>query len=106
VSRWSNAQRAGQFAAVYAQSLPKRYKRAQETGSDQIHNFSFETLTGEHAWLTEEGPVVIDVVGDTVLVTESLDQDTTQKLEHEVFAEGAETAKWSDPRICQALDWR
>jgi hypothetical protein len=106
VSRWSNAQRAAEFAAVYAQSLPKRYKRAHETGSDQTHNFSFETLTGEHAWLTEEGPVVIDVVGDTVLVTESLDQDTTQKLEHEVFAEVAETAKWSDPRIWQAIDWR
>ena len=87
VSRWSNAERAAEFAAVYAQSLPKRYKRAHETGSEQGHNFNFQTLTGKHAWLTEEGPVVIDVVGDTVLVAESLDQDTTDKVEHEVFAE-------------------
>jgi hypothetical protein len=93
VSRWSNAERAAQFAAVYAQSLPKRYQRAHGTGGEPSHDFNFETLTGKHAWLTEEGSVVIDVVADTVLVAESLDQDATDKVEHEIFAEVAETAK-------------
>jgi len=41
-------------------------------------------------WLTEEGPIVIDVQGDTVLVSESLDQTTTDQVEQEVF--GAATA--------------
>jgi hypothetical protein len=44
-----------------------------------------ESLTGTHAWLTEEGSVVIAVEGDGVLITESLDQSTTEQLEHELF---------------------
>jgi hypothetical protein len=50
-----------------------------------------ETLTGKHAWLTEEGSVVVEVNGDMVLVTESLDQDTTAKMEQELF--GSSLAK-------------
>jgi hypothetical protein len=42
-------------------------------------------LTGKHTWLSEAGPVVIDVEGDTVLITESLDQPTSDRLEQEVF---------------------
>ena len=87
VSRWSNAEPAAEFAAIYARSLPKRYKRAQQTGSDQGQNVSFETLTGKHAWLTEEGPIVIDAFGDMVLVAESLGQDTIDQVEHEVLAQ-------------------
>jgi hypothetical protein len=36
--------------------------------------------------LTEDGSVVIDAEGDTVLVAESLDEPTTEKLEEETFA--------------------
>src|SRR5437588_936341 len=91
VSRWSNAERAAEFAAVYAQSLAKRYKRAHEIGdgAEKAHDYKKESLTGKHSWLTEEGPVVIEVAGDTVLVTESLDQETTERLEHEVFQQVA-----------------
>ena len=46
---------------------------------------SIQSLTGRHTWLTEEGPVVIEAQGDTVLVSESLDQPTTEKLEAAVF---------------------
>jgi hypothetical protein len=42
-------------------------------------------LQGRHAWATEEGAVVIEEHGDTVLVTESLDAATTETLEKEVF---------------------
>jgi len=34
-------------------------------------------LRGRHAWLTEEGTVVIEVRGDAVLISESLDEETT-----------------------------
>ena len=44
-----------------------------------------ETLPGRHTWATEDGPVVIDVQGDTVMVTESLDEDVTKKMEQELF---------------------
>ncbi|HTW32292.1 MAG TPA: hypothetical protein VMD76_11485 [Candidatus Sulfotelmatobacter sp.] len=43
-------------------------------------------LTGRHVWTTDEGTVVIEEQGDTVLVSESLDPATTSKLEKEVFS--------------------
>ncbi len=88
VSRWSNAGKAAEFAAIYAKSLPKRYQRVRDLadgGKDAASLASTETLTGKHSWLTEEGPVVIEAEGDTVLVTESLDQKTTEKLEEAVL---------------------
>ena len=91
VSRWSNAERAAEFAAIYARSLAKRYQRAREAipgaGKTPIAIAELETLSGNHTWLTEEGPVVIQVHGDTVMVTESLDPATTELLEHEMFAQ-------------------
>jgi hypothetical protein len=42
-------------------------------------------LKGRHAWTTEEGTIVIEEQGDTVLVSESLDPATTATLEKEVF---------------------
>ena len=83
-SRWSDAESAAKFAAIYAKSLAKRYKQVQEAaedGTNQVRDLSsLATLAGAHAWLTEEGPVVIEVVGDSVLITESLDRPTTERL--------------------------
>jgi hypothetical protein len=91
VSRWSSADTAAEFAAIYAQSLKQRYKKAEEENpasppaapsadskDDQLH--------GHHVWTTDEGTVVIDEEGNTVLVSESLDAATTAALEKEVFA--------------------
>jgi hypothetical protein len=90
VSRWSDAEKAAQFAAVYARSLGKRYKHVHEpteTGRTPVGNLdNADSLTGSHNWLTEEGSVVIDVNGGYVLITESLDQPTTERLEQELFA--------------------
>jgi hypothetical protein len=89
VSRWSNSEKAAQFAAVYAKSLEKRYKHVHEVteaGHKPVGDLEkVENLTGSHTWLTEEGPVVIDVNADSVLITESLDQPTTERLEQELF---------------------
>ena len=90
VSRWSNGEKAEEFADVYAKSLMRRYKRArkvlQSDAKQDSPTSAADILTGEHTWLTEEGPVVIDVQGDTVLVAESLDEVTTKQVEGEVFA--------------------
>jgi hypothetical protein len=90
VSRWSNAERSAEFAAIYAKSLAQRYQRVREVAGDGKRPLgdlgTFETLTGTHAWLTEEGPVVIAVEGDSIMVTESLDQKTTEQLEQALFA--------------------
>jgi hypothetical protein len=89
VSRWSSPEHAAEFAAIYAKSLPKRYQQVREAlngeGNADLGLGTLETMVGRHSWLTEEGPVVIDVQADTVLVAESLDQATTNRLEQEVF---------------------
>jgi hypothetical protein len=95
VSRWSNAEKASEFAEIYARSLQQRYKKVHEpeypVGDQSAPNspeHKVDVLKGRHAWTTEEGPVVIEEQGDTVLVSESLDAATTQTLEREVFAVG------------------
>lgn len=97
VSRWSTVEHAAEFAAIYARSLPKRYQRVHEVQdgpkNPELDLEALETLVGKHTWLTEEGPVAIEVEGDTVLVTESLDQATTDKLEQDVFVPAAAEAK-------------
>jgi hypothetical protein len=92
VSRWSSAERAAEFAGIYARSLGQRYKKTDEVNdrssatSDSTHSKNkAEALKGRHVWVTEEGPVVIEEQGDTVLVSESLDPATTETLEKEVF---------------------
>jgi hypothetical protein len=97
VSRWSSADKAAEFAAVYAHSLKQRYKKAEEAPDPQQGNAAPSTesgpeeLKGRHAWTTEDGAIVIEAQGDTVLVSESLDAATTATLEKEVFV--APTAK-------------
>jgi hypothetical protein len=86
VSRWSSPQTAGEFAAIYARSLEKRYRRAHQNGENRVKDLDIlETLTGRHTWATEEGPVVIDVQRETVMVTESLDEEVAKKMEQEFF---------------------
>ena len=58
------------------------------TPPQQHPEYKVEVLKGRHAWTTEEGTVVIEEQGDTVLVSESLDAATTETLEKEVFREG------------------
>jgi hypothetical protein len=89
VSRWSSPEKASAFAAIYAQALVKRYNQVREVVQDgkapSENPQKLESLTGTHTWLTEEGPVVIDIDGDSVLITESLDQPTTERLKQELF---------------------
>jgi len=91
VSRWSSADAAAEFAAIYAGSLKQRYKKPEESiaatpQTDPSATSQSERLRGRHTWSTEEGAVVIEEQGDTVFVSESLDTATTATLEKEVFA--------------------
>ncbi len=92
-SRWSSAERASEFAEIYARSLGQRYKKTEEVKTAAADQTAAEdsgskvaALHGRHEWKTEEGTVVIEDRGDTVLVTESLDPATTATLEREVFS--------------------
>ncbi|MGB8115402.1 MAG: hypothetical protein WCF22_16590, partial [Candidatus Sulfotelmatobacter sp.] len=91
-SRWSSTEKAAKFAAIYARSLSQRYKQAEEVKADASDQASTkgaqpnaDLLQGRHEWKTEEGAVVIEEKGDTVLISESLDPATTQTLEREVL---------------------
>jgi hypothetical protein len=94
VSRWSSAEKAAEFAGIYAQSLKQRYKKAQQSGDPtagdppQDGESKVDLLKGRHAWTTEDGAVVIEEQGDTVFISESLDEATTSVLEKEVFPSG------------------
>jgi hypothetical protein len=92
VSRWSSEEKASEFAEIYARSLKQRYKKVEEIGnssagaaSEEKPEYKVDVLKGRHSWTTEEGTVVIEELGDTVLVSESLDPATTETLEKEVF---------------------
>jgi len=105
ISRWSSPEKAAEFAAVYANSLAKRYQKRQGLGADgkvaqdSPPADSWRTLRGRHAWLTEEGVVLIEVRGDGVLISESLDPATTQRVEDDFWPkeEPAKPAK-EDPK--------
>ncbi|HMB84728.1 MAG TPA: hypothetical protein VKI40_11835 [Terriglobales bacterium] len=93
VSRWSSAAKAAEFAAVYAKSLAQRYQKRQGLGTDgKVAEDappvgSWRTLRGRHAWRTEEGVVMIEVRDDAVLISESLDDETTKRVEGDFWPE-------------------
>ena len=93
VSRWSSPAKAAEFAALYAKSLAARYQKRQALGmdgnvaEDAPPADSWRTLRGRHAWMTEEGVVVIEVRGAAVLISESLDDETTMRVEGDFWPE-------------------
>ena len=71
--------------------MQQRYKKV-ETRDDTNLPSDLKTLLslmGDHTWQTEEGAVDIDVKGDTVLVTESLDPAITEQFRQVVLETAA-----------------
>jgi hypothetical protein len=93
VSRWSSAKAAAQFAAIYARGMQQRYKNVEANAHSDLDLKKLETLSGDYTWLTEEGPVVIAVKNDTVLVTESLDLAITEQFRHAVLGTTAAASR-------------
>jgi hypothetical protein len=96
VSRWADGEKAAEFAADYAKSLAKRYDKHEPLGNDgkvaadAPPAESWRTLRGRHTWMTEEGAVVIEVRDDRVMVSESLDDETTKRVEEDFFGAAVE----------------
>lgn len=93
VSRWASPKAAAQFAAVYARGIQQRYKKAAAPAGSNLPSDlkMLGSLTGDHQWSTDDGTIVVDVKGDTVLVTESLDAGITDQFRNAVLG-GAEAA--------------
>jgi hypothetical protein len=87
VSRWANPKAAAQFAAIYARGIQQRYKNAgAPAGSDLPSDLkTLQSLSGSHTWKTDDGSVVLDVKGNAVLVSESLDAGITDQFRHAVL---------------------
>jgi hypothetical protein len=88
VSKWAGAKSAAQFAAIYARGVQQRYKDVEApTGSNLPADLKkLASLSGDHAWKTQDGDVRITVKDDTVLVTESLESEIAEQFRHAVLA--------------------
>jgi len=89
VSRWSDPAAAAQFAAIYANALPTRYKHVHEVSDEKgiaaSDSHDPPVISGTHSWLTEQGTIVITVRQENVLISEGLDLATTGKLQQELL---------------------
>jgi hypothetical protein len=95
VSKWATPKAADQFAAVYARGMQQRYKKISAAADSNLPADLKElrTLGGDHTWNTEEGAVAIDVKGDTILVTESLEPALTQQFREAVLGSASEGSR-------------
>ncbi len=93
VSRWANPKAAAQFAAIYARGIQQRYKNAgAPAGSDLPSDMkTLQSLSGSHTWKTGDGSIVLDVKGNTVLITESLDSSITEAFRNAVLSDSAKS---------------
>jgi hypothetical protein len=92
VSKWATPKAADQFAAIYARGMQQRYKKVSSAPDSSLPADlkDLRTLGGDHVWNTEEGPVVIAVKGDTILVTESLEPALTHQFREAVLGSAPE----------------
>jgi hypothetical protein len=88
-SRWADAPGAARFAAIYAGGLTGRYKQVTDADDPAakplVKSQLPETLTGTYRWKTEEGVIFMFVKDNSVLITESLDAETTERLKQELL---------------------
>jgi hypothetical protein len=79
ISRWASPTAARLFADDYAKALEKRYSKVSVT--KEMGNGT----RGE--WSTEEGPVVIELKNDMVVLSESFEAATFDKLRDAALAD-------------------
>jgi hypothetical protein len=73
VSRWSSGKMAQEFARIYASALPSRYGKI-----DHVQASSANPAREKYA--SSDGPIFIEQSSDLVIVTESFDDATADRL--------------------------
>ncbi len=73
VSRWSNEKSAQEFAKIYASSLAQRYSNLERVPSRGNNS-------GRDKYSSSDGPIFIAQQGDLLVVVESFDEATAEKL--------------------------
>ena len=72
-SEWKDPDSAGSFAHVYEEELPRKYSQLVRRNHDEKDD-------SEQVYSTEEGDVLLSVVGDGVFVSEGFPLDLARKL--------------------------
>lgn len=90
LSRWATPETAKKFANEYSAALLKRYKFAQSVAPDGV-DAQTAALLPARRWLTDEGPVLVECRGNSVLALESFDPVTMEKLRKQIFDIEAQT---------------
>jgi len=104
VSRWASADAARQFAAIYSQAVPQRYREARKVQdqaastpasmTNDVPGAGVEADSARRpddpvAWQTNEGMVTIETRGDLLLITESFDPAVGRDIRDAVLGRGA-----------------
>jgi hypothetical protein len=73
ISKWATEQAAQEFARVYAEALPKRYKELRRVPANAA-------IPGRNTYSSSDGPIFIQQSGSIVIAVESFEQDWANKL--------------------------
>ena len=73
VSRWSSDKVAQEFARIYASALPSRYSKLD-------HFQASSTNPAREKYVSSDGPIFLEQRGDLLVVTESFDDATADRL--------------------------
>jgi hypothetical protein len=92
ISQWSSADVAAKFADLYREALKKRYRSLRVVNVEKSEANAAASSARKREWLTEDGDVVIEVVGTTVFISESLDDVSSANLRDAVLSHAAEPA--------------
>ncbi len=71
VSKWSSDKAAEEFAKVYASSLPQRYSKLERAPA---------TSPTRDKYTSSDGLIILEQHGDLLVITESFDEPTADKL--------------------------
>ncbi len=88
----SSTSESGQEKSEQTSSQEKPSQENKDAKPAEKAEPKLDPLRGRHVWTTDEGTVVIEEQGNTVLVSESIDAGTTAALEREVFGAPAASA--------------
>jgi hypothetical protein len=84
VSRWDSPEAAKAFAKMYGDYVPKRYEKVDRL-PDSCPVANVQSECSGQQWNTPEGPVLIEVQGNEVLVLEGLNDAVTQRARASLF---------------------
>lgn len=95
LSQWAEPEQATKFAAIYAQSLKKKYKQVEAAGGAvppaAQGGLQVSIADATTQWNTEDGPVFVEPHGKFVLVMEGFDPATAARLRAAVVPSATST---------------